>query len=83
MITPHKKKEVPPIILAECVSRVIITPDADTVMLAAIDVYKKDMSAEVRQTKRTFKVRVKTRKLNGKKQTSSPRGRYSKTTDKQ
>ena len=82
MITPHKKKEVPQFMLAECVSKVIITPDADTVMLAAIDEYKKNMSAEVSQTKRTFKVRVKTRKLNGKKQTSSPRGRYSKTTNK-
>lgn len=79
MITPHKKKEVPPLTLAGSVSRIVITPDASSELLAAIDSYKNEMSAEVLQSKKTFKVRVKTRKINGQKPTTSTRGRYSKS----
>ena len=69
-----KKKEIPPITLAEHVSKIIVTPGASNEMIAEIDKHKSKMSATTVQSNRTFKVR---NKKSGKKQSKSRSSRNS------
>lgn len=69
-----KKKETPPITLAEQVSKIIVTPGASNEIIAEIDKHKSKMSAVTVQSNRAFKVR---NKKSGKKQIKPRRSRNS------